>query len=199
MRKLSQSGKEGQAVFQKAMHPLTLTQKSGKLNLNLAIEFGSISMWELFESYTTNRLAFTLALIMSMPLSIGGQTGTPGILQTHYSQQVMVSGVEGKLHLDLVVKEGFKVAKRPAPKLVVKPADQFEVVVGGFSERVTSKDPDYFGGFNPLELKIAPAKTTQAGKYSLEAKLTYFYCSEQEKYCSRSVETLAIPVEVVKK
>jgi hypothetical protein len=64
---------------------------------------------------------------------------------------------------------------------------------------VSSKDSDYFGGFNPLELRIAPAKATQAGKYSLEAKLTYFYCSEQDKYCSRSVETLAIPIEVSKK
>lgn len=156
-------------------------------------------MWELSESYMTNRLAFTLVLLMSLPLLISGQTGSPGVLQTHFSQQVMAPGVEGKLPVELVVKEGFKVAKRPAPRLVVKPANQFEVVVGEFSESVSSKDPDYFGGFNPLELRIAPAKTTQAGKYSLEAKLTYFYCSEQEKYCSRSVEALAIPVVVAKK
>jgi hypothetical protein len=135
--------------------------------------------------------------MVSMPVLISGQTGTPGILQPRYSQ-VVVSGVEGKLRMDLMVKEGFKVAKRPAPKLVVKPSTQFEVVVGGFSESVSSKDSDYFGGFNPLELRIAPAKTTQPGKYSLEAKLTYFYCSEQDKYCSRSVETLSIPIEVSK-
>jgi hypothetical protein len=99
----------------------------------------------------------------------------------------------------LEVKEGFKVAKRPAPKLQLNPNTQFEVVVGSFDESVAAKDADYFGGFRPLELKITPAKTTEPGKYALDAKLTYFYCSEREKYCSRSVEALAIPVEVAKK
>ena len=181
------------------MHPLTLTQKSGKLSGAWLFDFGFTPMWKLPASTSKNRLALNWALIMSMPLSMSGQTGLSGILQTRYSQQTVVSGVEGKLRIELAVKEGFKVAKRPAPILLIKPATQFEVVVGGFSESVSSKDSDYFGGFKPLELRIAPAKTAQAGRYSLEAKLTYFYCSEQEKYCSRSVETLAIPVEVAKK
>lgn len=101
--------------------------------------------------------------------------------------------------MELAVKEGFKVAKRPAPKLQVSPTALFDVAVGGFTESLAGKEADYFGGFKPLELKIVPAKTTQAGKYSLAGKLTYFYCSEQDKYCSRSVESLAIPVEVSKK
>ena len=146
-----------------------------------------------------NRLAISVALALSTPLLICGQTGPSGILQPRYSQQAIASGTRGALLIELQVKEGFKVAKRPAPKLQLNPSAQFEVVVGGFSESVSAKDADYFGGFRPLELKIVPAKTTEAGKYALEGKLTYFYCSEKEKYCSRSVEALAIPVEVAKK
>jgi hypothetical protein len=143
--------------------------------------------------------ALGLALIASLTLLVDGQTGPAGILQPRYLQQAVPTGSEGKLLIELVVKEGFKVAKRPAPKLQVNPTSQFDVAVGPFSESVASKDADYFGGFKPLELRIAPAKTTPAGKYSLDAKLTYFYCSERDKYCSRSVEALGIPVEVAKK
>ena len=156
-------------------------------------------MFKLPAARSRNRLALSVALTVSLPLLIGGQTGPARILQPRYSQQAVASGVEGKLQIELAVKEGFKVAKRPAPKLQINPTTQFDVVVGGFSESVASKDAEYFGGFRPLELRIVPAKTTQAGKHVLEAKLTYFYCSEQDKYCSRSVEALTIPVEVAKK
>ena len=158
-----------------------------------------LSMFKQLSSYPINRLAVSLVLTLSTPLLIGGQTGPSGILQPRYSQQVIASGARGALLIELAVKEGFKVAKRPAPKLQLNPSTQFEVVVGGFNESAPAKDADYFGGFRPLELKIAPAKSTEAGKYALEGKLTYFYCSEKEKYCSRSVEALAIPVEVEKK
>jgi hypothetical protein len=158
-----------------------------------------LSMFRLPSSYPRNRLTVSLALTLVTPLLIGGQTGPSRILQPRYSQQAIASGARGALLIELEVKEGFKVAKRPAPKLQLNPNTRFEVVVGGFNESVPAKDADYFGGFRPLELKIAPAKTTEAGKYSLEGKLTYFYCSEKEKYCSRSVEALAIPVEVAKK
>jgi hypothetical protein len=161
--------------------------------------FPRFSMFRLPSSYPRNRLAISLALALSTPLLIGGQTGRSGILLPRYSQQAIASGASGALLIKLEVKEGFKVAKRPAPKLQLNPNTRFEVVVGGFNESVPAKDADYFGGFRPLELKIVPAKTTEAGKYALEGKLTYFYCSEKEKYCSRSVEVLAIPVEVAKK
>jgi hypothetical protein len=158
-------------------------------------ELGSLSMFKLLSSSA----ALGSTLIVSLTLFVAGQTGPAGILQPRYLQHALPSGVEGKVHVELAVKDGFKVAKRPAPKLQINPTTQFDVVVGAFNESIASKDADYFGGFKPLELRIVPAKTTPAGKYSLDAKLTYFYCSERDKYCSRSIESLAIPVEVAKK
>jgi hypothetical protein len=155
-------------------------------------------MYTLFNSHLRSQV-FGLSLFISMPLLLCGQSGQARILQPRYSQQTVTSGAEGKLQIELLVKEGFKVAKRPAPKLQVNPHAQFDVAVGGFTESVASKDADYFGGFKPLQLMIVPAKTIPAGKHSLEAKLTYFYCSDIDKYCSRSVEALTIPVEVAKK
>src|SRR5688572_3407515 len=155
-------------------------------------------MFEMSTSCFRNRV-LCLGLFLSMPLVLSGQSGPAGILQPRYSKQTVTSGGEGKLHIDLLVKDGFKVAKRPAPKLQINPHAQFGVVVGGFSESVAGKDADYFGGFKPLQLVIAPVKTIPAGKHSLEGKLTYFYCSDIDKYCSRSVEALTIPVEVANK
>lgn len=165
---------------------------------SLRIRLGSPLMFKLSTSGFRNWV-LRLGLPISMPLLLSGQSGPAGILQPRYSQQTVTSGAEGKLHIELRVKEGFKVAKRPAPKLQVNPHAQFGVVVGGFSESVAGKDADYFGGFKPLQLVIAPAKMIPAGKHSLEGKLTYFYCSDVDKYCSRSVEALTIPVEVANK
>ena len=167
---------------------------------SLLVQTGdSPSMLKLSGSCPAVRLALIATLVASMPRLLGGQAGPSGILQPRFSQEAMASGVKGRLQVELAVKEGFKVAKKPAPKLQISPNPRFEVVVGGFNESVASKDADYFGRFKPLELRITPAKTTQVGKYSLEAKFMYFYCSEIDKYCSRSVEALTIPVEVAKK
>ena len=146
------------------------------------------------------QLVLTLALNLTLPLMATGQTSPATVVELRYSGQALSSGVQGRLKVDLAVKEGFKVAKRPAPKLAVESTPRFEVVaVGPFAESSAGKDVDYFGAFKPLELRIVPAKATEPGKYSLEGKLTYFYCSEREKYCSRSVEALTIPVEVTKR
>jgi len=96
-------------------------------------------MFKLPSSYSRNRLAFSLALTLSTPLLIGGQTGPSGILQPRYSQQAIASGARGALLIELEVKEGFKVAKRPAPKLQLNPNTRFAVVVGGFSRALLPK------------------------------------------------------------
>jgi hypothetical protein len=133
------------------------------------------------------------------PLPLLSQTSPARVLALHTNAQVLQSGVAGIVRIDLTVKPGFKIAKRPAPKLELEPNPSFQVDKSGFSESGSGKDPDYFGGFKSLELKIIPAKTIKVGKHFLEGKLTYFYCSEQEKYCSRSMEPFAVAVEVVEK
>lgn len=136
-------------------------------------------------------------LAFSFPSLVESQSRAVRILEAKAGSRSLVAGAPGVVPVDLVVKLGFKVAKRPVPKLQLNAVPSFEVGVGGFVESIPAKDPDYFGAFKPLELRIVPTRTTKPGKYSLEGKLTYFYCSEQDKYCSRSVEPVLIPVEVV--
>ncbi len=63
-------------------------------------------------------------------------------------------------------------------------------------EEGTGKDPEYFEAVRPLSLQLISSRSAQRGQYLLEGKFTYFYCSEKDKYCSRSVESLRIPIEV---
>ena len=99
---------------------------------SVRIQIGLPLMFKLSNSCFRNPV-FRLGLFIGMPLLLSGQSGPAGILQPRYSQQTVTSGAEGKVQIELLVKEGFKVAKRPAPKLQVTPNAQFEVVVGGFS------------------------------------------------------------------
>jgi hypothetical protein len=145
-------------------------------------------------------IAFGGLLIFLTAVRLSGQKGAAKVLEPGTALARVAAGVESQVQVTLAVKEGFKVAKRPAPKLQMMANEMFEVaVIDGFGESAPGKDPEYFGKFNPIGLRVLPAKTTKTGKYSLEGKVTYFYCSEQEKYCSRSVAALTIPLEVIDK
>jgi uncharacterized protein (DUF58 family) len=155
---------------------------------------------QLFASAMSRRpLQFVWAPLLALvvPLTVSAQLAPANVLEHRLSSSPVAAGKEGRVRMDLSVKEGFKVAKRPAPKLQLNSTPSFGLTLStGFVESAPGKDPDYFGGFGPVELKVIPAKATKAGRYELEAKLTYFYCAEQEKYCSRSIENLTIPIEV---
>jgi hypothetical protein len=145
------------------------------------------------------RLVTLVVLLVGAPRLLA-QTGASNVLETRSSTARVAVGIEEKVQVTVSVKEGFKVAKRPAPKLQISQNSLFTVtVISAFTESVPGKDADYFGGLNPLELKLVPERTTKPGKYSVEGKVTYFYCAERDKHCSRSVENLKFPVEVIEK
>ncbi len=112
------------------------------------------------------------------------------------SKPVAVGGSStATIHLN--IKEGFKVPKRPVSKLQLSTIPEIEVRgTLNLTEEGTGKDPGYFAAFKPVVLQISPSKSARVGQYQLEGKFTYFFCSERDKFCSRSVESFRIPVEV---
>jgi len=142
----------------------------------------------------------SICLVFLLGPYIYGQTRSPQVLQLQYELKPLAAGVDGLLNISLVKKDGFKVPKRPAPRIKISPSSEFEIKGDLiFLEEGKGKDPEYANGFKPLTLHIKPAITTKPGKYSLGAEFVYFYCSEKDKYCSRTTETLQIPLEVVAK
>lgn len=132
--------------------------------------------------------------------AVYGQTRSPQVLQLQYELKPLVAGVDGVLNINMAIREGFKVPKRPQPRIKISPSSEFEIKGDLiFLEEGKGKDPEYFNGFKPLTLHIKPSSATKPGKYSLGGEILYFYCSEKDKYCSRNTENLQIPLEVIAK
>ena len=158
--------------------------------------------------YTVNHIPRTLKILffctvlfwwLTVSVKVNSQTKVAGVLESRVETSPVTVGKEGLTRLVMSVRKGYKLAKRPKPKIEMTPVPGLEIIsISPFTERTPSEDPDYFGRLNPVGIKIAAAKTTKAGNYSFEGKVTYFFCSEREMYCSRSIEPLQIPVEVIK-
>jgi hypothetical protein len=130
-------------------------------------------------------------------LAAYSQSGPGGVLQLQTSSKPWPSGSSGTVNIKLVIKEGFKIPKRPSPKLQVLSTPDFEVKgETSLIEEGQGKDPEYFNAFKPISVQVRTAQKKEPGRYSLDGKFIYFYCSDREKYCSRSVETVQIPIEI---
>jgi hypothetical protein len=128
----------------------------------------------------------------------GAQNERAGILELQTSSKPWPANSSGVVNLSAIIREGFKIPKRPSPKIQIDPTPRFEVRGEvSFTEEGQGKDPEYFNAFKPMSLQVLANKTTQPGRYSLTGKFVYFYCSERDKYCSRAVESVSIPIEIV--
>ena len=146
-------------------------------------------------------LILALLLACWLGLSVMGQSDTGTVLQPRVMANRLTAGEAGSVTLELSVKEGFKIAKKPAPKLQLTPFPNFEVrtPVPNIEEARAGKDPEYYGEFKPLNVSVLTGKDVPSGEYVLEGKLAYVYCSEKDKYCGRSVANFKVPIVVVKK
>ena len=145
-------------------------------------------------------LHLALIHVFSLVLMVIGQSDSGTVLQHRVMANRLNPGEIGTVTLEFGVKEGFKIAKRPAPMLQLTMSSDFEVKSPVlFQEARAGKDPEYYGELKPLEISVLTGKNIPPGQYGLEGKLTYVYCSEKDKYCGRSVAGIKIPIIVVKK
>jgi hypothetical protein len=145
-------------------------------------------------------LNLALLQVFSLVLLVMGQSDPGTVLQHRVVANRLTPGEVGSITLELNVKEGFKIAKKPAPKLLLAPSSEFEVKNPvTFQEARAGKDPEYYGELKPLEIPVLAGKGVPPGQYVMEGKLNYIYCSEKDKYCGRSNTSIKIAILVVKK
>jgi hypothetical protein len=143
-------------------------------------------------------LALFVMLEFAICLVSHSQSGPTGILQLQTNSKPWPANSTGIVNINAMIKEDFKIPKKPSPKLQINPTPEFEVKgETNFTEEGQGKDPEYFNAFKPMTLQVVATRTTAPGRYTLGGKLVYFYCSDKEKYCSRAVETVQIPIEIV--
>jgi len=145
-------------------------------------------------------LILALLQLFSFVLLLMGQSDPGTVLQHRVTANQLTSGEPGIVTLELGVKEGFKIAKKPPPNLQLASSPNFEVKSPVlFQEARAGKDPEYYGELKPLEISVLTRLEIPPKQYELDGRLTYIYCSEKDKYCGRSATNIKIPVVVVKK
>ncbi len=160
----------------------------------------SILTYLTVDSVVRTPLVCIACLTIGLSLVVHGQVGATEVLQVQSNSKPVPAGVRGSVEMHFVIKQGFKIPKKPAPKMHIIPRPEFEVKGDlSFAEEGPAKDTEYFSKIKSLNLHFTPASGTGPGKYRLDGKLVYFYCSEEDKYCSRAVESIQIPIEVVAK
>ncbi len=113
------------------------------------------------------------------------------------------AGAQGRLLFSLKPKTGFHVNVEPPISLDLADNKNFSLLTQKFTPDSTIKPlttKDGYKIFNPsspvfFDFKIA--KSAKPGKYSVQAKLTYYYCSDAEGWCSFTTEAFLVTITIV--
>ncbi|MDZ7364080.1 MAG: protein-disulfide reductase DsbD family protein [candidate division KSB1 bacterium] len=116
------------------------------------------------------------------------------------------AGGEIKLVFHMQPQEGFHVNVEPAIKLALLDAKNFSLKAEKFSPDTNTKTLTTEDGFKifdpkhsqPVTFAVKVAKNVKPGKHPLKAKLTYYFCSDKDGYCSFKNQEFVFNVVVVK-
>jgi len=116
------------------------------------------------------------------------------------------AGKETPLVFHLQPKEGLHVNIEPAIKLALSDAKNFVLVAEKFVPDSTSKTVMTKDGYKifdpqheqPITFAVKVKKDAKPGRYPLKAKLTYYYCSDTEGWCSFANQEFVFNLVVIK-
>jgi hypothetical protein len=122
------------------------------------------------------------------------------------AKDTLRAGKEGRLLFQMQPNAGLHVNVVPAITLELLDAKNFTVLSKKFAPDSTNKTVTTKEGYEildpshpqPVAFTVKVAKNTKPGKYSLKAKLTYYYCSDAEGWCSFAHEEFVINLVVMK-
>jgi hypothetical protein len=115
-------------------------------------------------------------------------------------------GKEARLLFQMQPKEGLHVNVVPAITLELIDAKNFALLAKKFAPDSTSKTLTTKDGYKifdpshpqPVTFAVKVEKGAKTGRYPLKTKLTYYYCSDAEGWCSFASEEFVINLVVVK-
>lgn len=113
------------------------------------------------------------------------------------------AGAQGRLLFSLKPKTGFHVNIEPPISLDLADNKSFSLLAQKFTpdstiKQLTTKDGyKIFNPSSPVVFDFKIAKSAKPGKYSVQAKLTYYYCSDAEGWCSFTTEAFPVTITIV--
>jgi hypothetical protein len=105
------------------------------------------------------------------------------------------AGQPGEVTVSFNLLKGFAINYKPPISLNLMKVSGVALAKTDFAtptEDPKSKD-EYYVDLPSIKVPVTAAK---AGKYDIPAKLTYFFCSKSDGFCSRQVLDVKIPVVV---
>ena len=134
-------------------------------------------------------------LLFAAQLSGPGAT-LPQVIQPDFKPAgPMKAGQKGEVTVSFNLLKGFAINHTPPISLKLTKVSGVTLAKTDFStptEDPKSKD-EYYVDLPTIKVPVTAAK---AGKYSVPGKLTYFFCSKSDGFCSRQVLDVKIPVVV---
>jgi len=131
-----------------------------------------------------------------MQLSGPGST-LPQILQPEFKVAgpagPMKAGQSGEVTVSFNLLKGYAINHKPPISLKLPKISGVTLVKMDFetpTEDPKSKD-EYYVDLPSIKV---PVTVSKAGKYEIPGKLTYFFCSKTDGFCSRQVLDVKIPV-----
>ena len=119
----------------------------------------------------------------------------PQVLHPEFKAELVKAGRKGDVMVSFNLIKGFAINRMPPISLKLTAVPGVSLEKKDFttpSEDPKSKD-EYYA---ELPLIRVPLTATKPGKYEIPAKLTYFFCSKADGFCSRQVLDTKISVTV---
>jgi hypothetical protein len=125
----------------------------------------------------------------------GPGSSLPQILHPAFKAGPVRAGQSGELIVSFNLLDGYKINHTPPISLKLTAVSGLNLTKTDFvtpSEDPKSKD-EYYADLPLIKVPITAAKT---GNYAIPGKLTYFFCSKSDGFCSRQVLDVKIPFVV---
>ena len=135
--------------------------------------------------------------VMFLVSQLSGPGGSlPQIIQPDFKTTVPAKpGKKGEVTVSFGLLKGYVINHTPPISLKLTKVPGLTLAKADFS--TSSKDPkskdEYYVDLPTIKVPVTAAK---AGKYEIPGKLTYFFCSKADGFCSRQVLDVKIPVDV---
>src|SRR5437868_1161589 len=133
------------------------------------------------------------ALFLLAQLSgLGG--GLPQILQTDFKPvSPLKAGIRGEVAVSFTALQGYAVDRTLPFTLNLTPVSG--VTLAKTEIKASPDDPkakdQYYAVLPVIKVPVTAAKP---GKYEIPGKLTYFFCSKKDGFCSRQMLDVKMPV-----
>jgi hypothetical protein len=131
-------------------------------------------------------------LLLAQLSGIGG--GLPQILQTDFKPvSPLKAGVRGEVAVTFTALKGYAVDRTLPFTLNLTPVSG--VTLGKTELKASPDDPkakdQYYVDLPVIKVPVTAAKP---GKYEVPGKLTFFFCSKTDGFCSRQMLDVKMPV-----